>query len=100
MLLQKALQNGKKIKKWKNKKSESFKSKIRITEKTPSCGNTKDGEIALKLKYLSNFWRTLEMHLIKCKINLILTCSGEYISSATAVTKFSIADIKNFQLFQ
>ena len=25
------------------------------------------------LKYLSNFWRTLEMPLINCKIELILT---------------------------
>ena len=89
---------GKKFKKSENKKSESFKSKIRITEKTPSCGNTKDGEKALQLKYLSNFWRTLEMHLIKCKINIILTCSAECISSATAVTKFSITDIQNFQM--
>ena len=27
------------------------------------------------LKYLSNFWRTLEMPLINCEINLILTGS-------------------------
>ena len=25
-----------------------------------------------KLKYLSNFWRTLEMSLINCQINLVL----------------------------
>ena len=25
------------------------------------------------LKYLSNFWRTLEMPLINCEVNLILT---------------------------
>ena len=28
------------------------------------------------LKYLSNFWRSLEMPLANCKVNLILTCSG------------------------
>ena len=27
----------------------------------------------LPLKYLSNFWRTLEMPLINCEVNLILT---------------------------
>ena len=27
------------------------------------------------LKYVSNFWRTLEMPLINCEINLILTWS-------------------------
>ena len=34
---------------------ESFKSKIKITGKTPAAGNTKDVEIIVPLKYLSNF---------------------------------------------
>ena len=46
--------------------SESFKSKIEITGDTPDGGNTKDVEIMVQLKYLSNFWRTLEMSLINC----------------------------------
>ena len=53
--------------------SESFKSKIKITGKTPPAGDTKDVEIIVPLKCLSNFWRTLEMPLIKCEVNLILT---------------------------
>ena len=57
--------------------SESFKFKIKITGKTPAAGNTKDVEIAVPLKYLSNFWRTLEMSLINCEINLNLTWSGD-----------------------
>ena len=51
--------------------SESFKSKIKITGKTPAAGNTKDVEIIVPLKYLSNLWRTLEMPLINCEVNLI-----------------------------
>ena len=35
--------------------SESFKSKIKITGKTPAAGNTKNVEIAVPLKFLSNF---------------------------------------------
>ena len=31
------------------------------------------------LKYLSNFWRTLEMPLINCEINIFLTWSEKYI---------------------
>ena len=31
------------------------------TGKTPGGGNTKYVKIAAQLKYLSNFWRTLEM---------------------------------------
>ena len=44
--------------------SESFKSKLRITGKTPNNDNVKDIEIMVPLKYLSKFCRTLEMPLI------------------------------------
>ena len=50
--------------------SESFKYKIKITGKTPAGVNTKDIKIAVPLKYLSNFWRTLEVPLINCEVNL------------------------------
>ena len=75
--------------------SESFKSKIKITEKTLAAGNTKYVEIIVPLKYLSNFWRTLEMPLINCEVNLILTWSPTcVISSATGETKFKITETK------
>ena len=49
----------------------------------------------MPLKYLSNFWRTLEIPLINRKINLILTWSEDcIISSATGATKFKITDTK------
>ena len=53
--------------------SESFKSEKKITGKTPNNDNEKDVEIMVSLKYLSNFWRTLEMSLTNCEVNLILT---------------------------
>ena len=53
--------------------SESFKSKVKITRKNPADRNTKDVEIIVPLKYLSNFWRTLEMPLINREVNPILT---------------------------
>ena len=52
--------------------SESFKSKIKITGNTPADGNTKNVKIMVPLRYLSNFWRTLEMPLINCEIVLLL----------------------------
>ena len=55
---------------------ESFKSEIKITGKTPNNGNEKDVEIMVPLKYLSNFWRSLETLLINCEVNLILTWSS------------------------
>ena len=33
----------------------------------------KNVEIVVPLKYLSNFWRTLEMPLNNCEINLVCT---------------------------
>ena len=75
--------------------SESFKSKVKITEKTPNNGNTKDVEIIVTLKYLSNFWRTLEMPLINCDVNLILTWSKDcVITNSTGEGKFAITEIK------
>ena len=50
-------------------------------------------------KYLSNFWRTLEMPLINCESNLILTSSANCVISnaaANQATAFDIADTKRF----
>ena len=57
--------------------SESFTHKIKITGKTPDNVNTKDVEIIVPLKYLSNFWRTIEMPLINCEVNVILAWSKD-----------------------
>ena len=46
-----------------------------MTGKTGNNG-TKNVEIMVPLKYLSNFWRTLEISLINCEINLLLTWSA------------------------
>ena len=75
--------------------SESFKSKVKITGKNPEGGNTKDVEIIVPLKYLSNFWRTLEMPLINCEVSLILTWSKDCIfTNSTGEEKFSITETK------
>ena len=64
--------------------SESFKYKISITEKTSNTnndteqGNTKtqiNFEIIVPLKYLSNFWRSLNISLINCEVFLTLSWS-------------------------
>ena len=75
--------------------SELFKSKIKITGKTPNNDNEKDVEIMVPLKYLSNFWRSLEMPLIKCEVNLILTWSSTcVITNSTGAGTFEITDTK------
>ena len=75
--------------------SESFKSKVKITEKTPDDGNTKNVEIIVPLKYLSNFWRTLEMPLINGEVNLELTWSRDcVITNSTWEGKLAITETK------
>ena len=69
-------------------KSESFKYKSSIAGKTSNANqengeNTEQGNTKIKknletvvpLKYLSNFWRTLDMPLINCEVSLTLTWS-------------------------
>ena len=51
----------------------------------------------LPLKYLSNFRRTLEIAVINCEINLIITCSVNCVISNVVVnqaTTFAITDTK------
>ena len=75
--------------------SELFKSKIKITGKTPDDHDKKDVEIMVPLKYLSNFWRTLEMSLINCEVNLILTWSSTcVITNSNGAGTFAITDTK------
>ena len=55
--------------------SASFKYKQKITGQTGN-DRTKDVQIMVPLKYLSNVWRSLEMPLINCENNIFLTWSG------------------------
>ena len=54
------------------KDSKSFDHKTSITGKVEGINTTKDAEIVVPLKHLSNFWRILDMPLINCEINLVL----------------------------
>ena len=80
--------------------SESFKFKVKITGKTPNNNNNnneKDVEIMVPLKYFSNFWRTLEMPLINCEVNLILAWSSNcVITNSDGAGTFAITDRKLF----
>ena len=74
----------------------SFKLKKKKTDKTGNNG-TKDFEIMVPLKYLSNFWKTLEMVLINCEKNLDLNWSKNcaiVTNNADQTTAFSITNTK------
>ena len=65
--------------------TDSFNFKAKITGQTDDDGEINDVEIIVPLKYLSNFWRTLEMPLINCEVNLILTWSANCVIVYTNV---------------
>ena len=74
--------------------SQSFKYKAALLGKTADAVNNtnssvKDAKIVVPLKYLSNFWRSLEMPLINCKVHLELNWIEDCILS-----KFEIANAK------
>ena len=53
--------------------THSFKFKTKITGQANNDGEINGIEIMVPLKCLSNFWRTLEISLINCEVELILT---------------------------
>ena len=82
-----------------NNLTNSFNFKVKMTGQTGYDG-TKYVEIMVPLKYLSNFWRTLEMPLINREINLILKWSTNCVIVSTNVANqnatFKITDTKLF----
>ena len=76
--------------------TDSFNFKAKITGQTNNDGEINGVEIMVPLKYLSNFWRTLEMPLINCEVELILTWSANcviiYINVNNQVPSFTITD--------
>ena len=76
--------------------TDSFNFKAKITGQTDDDGEINNVEIMVPLKYLSNFWRTLEMPLINCEVNLILAWSADcviiYNDVANQVLTFPITE--------
>ena len=71
--------------------TKSFNFKAKITTQIGANGR-KDIEMIAPLKHQNNFWRTLEMLVINCEINLILTLFGNcviaFITNANQVQHF------------
>ena len=53
--------------------SKSFEYNTKRIGSTPDNNSTLDKEVAVPLIYLSNFWRSLHLPFINCKIELELT---------------------------
>ena len=80
--------------------SRSFKYKAALLGKTANAVNdtnssVKEAKIVVPLEYLSNFWRSLEMPLMNCKVYLELNWIEDCIlSSARDSAKFEKTDPK------
>ena len=82
-----------------NNNTNSLNFKARITGQTADNG-TKDVEIMVPLKYFSNFWRTLEMPLINCEFNLILTWSSTCVIVSTIhVNQNAVVEVTDTRLY-
>ena len=76
-----------------------FKYKKQITGQTGN-GSTKNVEITVPLKYLSNVSRTLEMPSISCEINLQLKWSEKcFLVAGTAANQVPEFKITNTKLY-
>ena len=75
--------------------TDSFNFKTKITGQTNNNGII-NVEIMVPWKYLSNFWRTLEMPLVNCEIELILAWSRNcviiYTDVNSQVPTFTVTD--------
>ena len=77
----------------------SFKYKASIIGNTNNNGRKSNVKIVAPLKYLSNFWRSLEMPLINCKVELSLKWYDKCLLTSATTATFKITDAKfMFQL--
>ena len=74
------------IDKNKTTASKSFEYKTKIIGSTPDNNSRLDAEVAVPLKYLSNYWGFLHLFLINWEIELDLTGSRNSIISEISMT--------------
>ena len=81
-----------------NNDAPSFKYKASILGDTENDGTKHKVKIAVPLKYLSNFWRSLEMPLINCKVELSLKWYERCLLTTATTATFKITDAKLYVL--
>ena len=72
----------------------SFKYKANLIGNTENIGTIRSAKIAVPLKYLNNFWRSLEMSLINCKVELSLKWYERCLLTIANTATFKITDAK------
>ena len=61
--------------------SKYFKYETKIIKRTLKDNNILDEEVFVSSKYLSNFWRSLDLTIINCKIELDLKLTKNCVKS-------------------
>ena len=85
----------------------SFKYKANLIGNTENNGTKNKVKIAVPLKYLSNLWRSLEMPLFNCKVELLLKWIENCVLTTAAIgadanatsadsATFKITDAKHY----
>ena len=74
----------------------SFKYKASFIGNTGNNGTKNGVKIAVPLKYLSNFWRSLEMALINCKVELSLNWIERSLLTVVNIAIFKITLCTNY----
>ena len=64
--------------------SKYFEYKTSLIGSTPINNNGLKAEVVFPFKYLSNFWRSLDLVLVNCEIKLDLTWSKYCVTSGTS----------------
>ena len=82
-----------------NDNAPPFKYKASIIGNTENNGIKNGAKIAVPLKYLSNFWRSLEMPLINCKVGLSLNWTENCALTTAANASKAIFNITDAKLY-
>ena len=83
----------------KNDNAPSFKYKANFIANTQADGTKNGVKIAAPLKYLSNFWRSLEIPLINCKVELSLKWIENCVLTTAANANKAIFKITDAKLY-
>ena len=77
----------------------SFKYKVSNIGNTQSNRTKKRVKIGVSLKHLSNFWRSLEMLLVNCKVELSLKWIKNCVLTTSTNANKATFEIANVKLF-
>ena len=80
--------------------TKSFEYKTKLMVSTPNNDDRLDAEVVILLEYLSNFWRSAELLLFNCQIEVDISWSGYCIISEISRTSRTVGNLPTSATFQ